>query len=78
MAVTCDIQAYLDANPCFAALNPQDLELVKYGMLCRIWERVQGGPLTDCDVQDILEETACARTLYPTPLDALPPNWSST
>lgn len=71
MAATCDVQALLDANPCMASLNPMDLEMIKYGLLCRIWERVQGGAATDCSIQDILDETKCARVLYPTNLQAV-------
>lgn len=48
-----------------------DLEMVKYGLICRIWERVQGGPATDCNTQDILTETRCARTMYPIPLNSV-------
>lgn len=52
---TCNVDTLIAANPCFAALEPFELQVVITQMLCNLAE----GAEATCDIQTLLTQGAC-------------------
>jgi hypothetical protein len=60
---TCTTSDLLQEAACFSCLSPQQLELVKAVLLCRILQN--NDPMASCDVQSLLDNANCFSCLFP-------------
>lgn len=58
MAV-CSVDTLLANNPCYAALQPFEQEVLITQLLCNLLAKLQSGGEITCDVQTLLTQGKC-------------------